>query len=410
MIEPNLTLFIRFVLTLAIGLSVGAEREISRLHKKNRQAMGIRSTTLLCILGFLCGELHQIGVGFIIPCGLLVACAIVIFNQMQKNRLNSYGWTGSVTCLLCFLLGVLMALGVLWLAVITSLAVVSLLSLKKELLSQINGLKHYEIIDTLKFLVISLIIYPLLPDKPFAPYNLNPRSIWEVVVVVSLISFSAYILIKKFGTRHGLNFSAFFGGFISGNAATISFAKLCKNDDVCSHALSLRAALLAASVTHIRIALFLFIFNHSLFYLLWWKLLVYFIAGILLCTLLQNKENFPKVLPKFHPLELRTALNFALIFTIISILIEHFKSSADQLGMFILSIFSGMTSSTPFILSVSKEFTLASPEIGKYILFTLTVSTAMKGIYFYLFNHQNGKKTFIFYFSWIIVQIGAIFV
>ena len=281
MLEPNLTLFIRFVLTLAIGLLVGAEREISRLHKKNRLALGIRSTTLLCILGFLCGELHRLGVGFIIPCGLLVACAIVLFNQLQKNRNNTYGWTGSITCLVCYLLGVLMALGILWLAVVASLTAVCLLSLKKELLDQINGLKHYEVIDTLKFLVISLIIYPLLPDKPFQPYNLNPKSIWEVVVVVSLIS-SAYILIKKFGTKHGLNFSAFFGGFISGNASTISFAKLCQNQTVCSHKLSLRAALLAASVTHIRIALFLFIFNPGLFYLLWWKLLLYFFGNALL--------------------------------------------------------------------------------------------------------------------------------
>ncbi len=410
MMEPNLTLFIRFSLTLAIGLLIGAEREISRLHRENRQALGIRSTTLLCLLGFLCGELHKLDINLIIPCGLIVACLIVLVHQLQKSKLSSYGWTGSISCLLCYLLGVFMALGVLWLSVIATLSIVCLLTLKKELLKQVNNLKHYEIIDTLKFLFISLIIYPLLPDKPFAPYNLNPKSIWEVVVVVSLISFSAYILIKKFGTRYGLNFSAFLGGFISGNASTISFAKLCKDEKVCPYDLSLRTALLAASVTYIRIALFIFIFNPNLFYLLWWKILIYFSAGIGLCTLLQSKNNLSEISPKFHPLELRTALNFALIFTIITILIEHFKSSANQMGFFALSFFSGITSSTPFILSISKEFASPSAEIGKYILITLTISTAMKGIYFYLFNHKNGKKTFSFYFSWIIVQLGVIFV
>ncbi len=408
--EANLTLFIRFILTLSIGLLVGAEREISRLQREKRQALGIRSTTLLCLLGFLCGELHKIGINLIIPCGLIVACLIIIVHQLQKSKLNSYGWTGSISCVLCYLLGVFMALGVLWLSIVASLSIVCLLSLKKELLKQINSLKHYEIIDTLKFLFICLIIYPLLPDKPFSPYNLNPKSIWEVVVVVCLISFSAYILIKKFGTRYGLNFSAFFGGFISGNASTISFAKLCKDESDCPYNLSLRAALLAACVTYIRIALFILIFNPNLFYLLWWKILIYFLSGIGLCTLLRSKNNLTNISPKFHPLELRTALNFALIFTIITILIEHFKSSANQLGFFALSFSSGITSSTPFIVSLAKEFTKPSTEISEYILITLTFSTAMKGLYFYLFNHKNGKKTFSFYFSWIIIQLGVIFV
>jgi uncharacterized membrane protein (DUF4010 family) len=55
--------------------------------------------------------------------------------------------------------------------------------------------------DTLIFLALILVIYPVLPEGQFGPYGfIEPRKIWLFVILVSSISYVGYFLEKFLGT------------------------------------------------------------------------------------------------------------------------------------------------------------------------------------------------------------------
>lgn len=86
-----------------------------------------------------------------------------------------------------------------------------MLTYKTRIRGVISKIGEDEIMTTLKFAVISLIILPLLPDHRYALHDLmiflpetqvtmaaflNPYGIWFFVVVMSAVSYIGYILSK----------------------------------------------------------------------------------------------------------------------------------------------------------------------------------------------------------------------
>ena len=70
-----------------------------------------------------------------------------------------------------------------------------------------------EFYDTLKFLVVVFVIFPLLPDRGFGPYGFfNPTQVWLLVILVSTIGYVGYLLVRLMGTSRGLVLSGLVGG------------------------------------------------------------------------------------------------------------------------------------------------------------------------------------------------------
>ena len=70
----------------------------------------------------------------------------------------------------------------------------------------VEALSETDLLDTLKMGIIALVIYPLLPETPMGPWGvLDPRQIWLFVVMVSLIGYVGYILIRILGAERGLS-------------------------------------------------------------------------------------------------------------------------------------------------------------------------------------------------------------
>ena len=65
----------------------------------------------------------------------------------------------------------------------------------------------------------TLVVLPLLPDRPMGPYQaLNPRAIWLVVVLLLAISAGGHVAIRTLGVRFGLPLAGLAGGFVSSTA------------------------------------------------------------------------------------------------------------------------------------------------------------------------------------------------
>ena len=83
-------------------------------------------------------------------------------------------------------------------------------------------MKNDEMITLAKFLAISGIILPMLPNKNLIPdINLTPYSIWLATVVVSGISYLSYLLKRYVFHESGTLVSGIIGGLYS-STATIS--------------------------------------------------------------------------------------------------------------------------------------------------------------------------------------------
>lgn len=98
----------------------------------------------------------------------------------------------------------------LWVATITlTVTSVLLLELKTYLETLARKIETTDILNFAKFLLLSGVILPLLPDTPFSEYQINPFKIWLVVVAVSAVSYGNYVL-QRLTKGQGITVRALF--------------------------------------------------------------------------------------------------------------------------------------------------------------------------------------------------------
>ncbi|MBK8479256.1 MAG: MgtC/SapB family protein [Opitutaceae bacterium] len=81
---------LRFILALALGFLIGLERERSGAAKQSRVFADVRTFTLVSLFGFACAWLHNLGVAFAVPVGL-----VAIAGHAASNTTPSSGRTAS---------------------------------------------------------------------------------------------------------------------------------------------------------------------------------------------------------------------------------------------------------------------------------------------------------------------------
>ena len=90
----------------------------------------------------------------------------------------------------------------------------------------LEGISDQEYIDTLSFLGLIFIIYPLLPTGAYGPFGFfEPRKIWLFVILVSGVSYVGYFLTKYAGDERGALLTAVVGALASTTAYTIGISR-----------------------------------------------------------------------------------------------------------------------------------------------------------------------------------------
>jgi len=69
-----------------------------------------------------------------------------------------------------------------------------------------------EILTFAKFLVLSVVVLPVLPNQDFGRFHINPFKTWLVVVAISAISYASYVLQKLAKGQGGILLAALLGG------------------------------------------------------------------------------------------------------------------------------------------------------------------------------------------------------
>jgi len=401
---------LRFIVALALGFLIGLERESASTEHKGKTFAGVRTYTIISLLGFGCGWLFHINVTMAIPVGMISVAALIVMEYVGKLKEGRVGWTSEVSALLTFIIGALSLLADVWVAMALGITTTFLLSEKAELESYVEKLNKSEFLAVLKFLIVTLIILPALPDKDYTQFNLNPTHIWQIVIMVSTIGFIGYFLMKKFGGKVGLWVSGLMGGMVSSTAVSIAVGRIAKNNPEQGNN-ALQASILASSIMYLRILAIIWIINPGIIHELWWKLVILTIIGVIIAFTIKPAAQKPgqhQVSTLQNPFEIKPAIIFAALFVLLSVITILVKKFLGNAGLIILSAVVGVTDIDPFILSLVRQSQPIEHIIVSAIIVAMMSNTIIKAIYFAVQAKNQQKKTYILYGIWALLHIPII--
>ena len=217
---------------------------------------------LIGLIGFAIALLSHSQVVPVIV-GFAVVGAFMLASYRHKIGQSSLaGATSEMTGLATYLIGALVQFDYFWVA--TTLAVVSLLllELKAALETLARKTAPGEILTFAKFLLLTAVILPVLPDQGYGPFQLNPFRTWLVVVAVSAVSYGSYVLQKATEHRGGIVLAAILGGAYSSTVTTVVLARRARVEQ--RPHLFAGGMLIASGVMFLRIIALLALFNGSL--------------------------------------------------------------------------------------------------------------------------------------------------
>lgn len=403
---------LRFLVAIALGFLVGLERESRGGTLTSKITAGVRTYTLISLFGFGCAWLFRLKIEFIIPVGVIVLGAMTLASYTAKQKTGAIGWTSEMAAILTFVVGVLSLLADIWIPMAIGIFTTLLLSEKAKLEQYIEKLDKTEFLAVIRFLILTIIILPALPDKDFTKYSLNPYRIWQVVILISSIGFVGYFLMKKFGDKVGVWLSGILGGIVSSTAVSIAMGNFVKNNNVVAER-ALQATILASSVMYIRILILIFLINPLIALLIWWKLIILFAAGMLFAVLIKDKthsSNAASISSIHNPFEVKPALIFASLFVLLSIITIWIKQYLGESGVLGLSAIVGVTDIDPFILSLVTKQTMLDSIVTSSILISMMSNTIMKGIYFSVLSRQLRREVFLYFFIWTMLHAVIILI
>jgi uncharacterized membrane protein (DUF4010 family) len=217
-----------FLLSLALGLLVGIERERAFPGDNRHIPFGARTFTLIALLGTLAAHLSTPPVAFVLA-AFVATIAIAAYLRPPVDGHHDSGTTTEVAVVITFGIGWLAAREP-QLAAMLGVIVALVLWLKPRIHAFAHeGLNDQEVKAALMFLVIALVVLPLLPDRCVDPWGIaNPSKLWLLFVLIAGVGFAGYIAVRALGPTRGLATAGFFAGLVSSTAATLSLSQRAK--------------------------------------------------------------------------------------------------------------------------------------------------------------------------------------
>jgi uncharacterized membrane protein (DUF4010 family) len=263
--------------------------------------------------------------------------------------------------------------------------ITTLLSVKPVLHDWMKKLEQQELNATLKLLLISVVILPILPDQNYGPWAaFNPYHIWWIVVLIAGISYLGYFAIRIVGNRHGPILTGALGGLVSSTAVTLNLSRLSRQYSNMENVLA--AGILTACATmFVRTLLLTSIMNPTLSLTLLPALLVMSIVTYLVAFLLWQSGRELRTIEEIkleNPFQLGMALKFGAFLVVIMLLSKLLKIYFGDMGAYFLAATAGLADVDPITLSMSQMSNdgLNLSVAAKAILIAVSVNSSIKGI------------------------------
>ena len=378
----------RLAVALAIGLLIGLERGWhSRDLGEGQRIAGIRTFGLIGLLGGLSATLAEDFGHLIISAGLLAtAIAFGIAQWRDPRQESDVSITTNIAALVAYGLGALAGMGAMLTAAAASVVTALLLSVKTELHSVVERIERAELLATIRLLLISVVVLPVLPDRGFGPWNaLNPYQLWWMVVLVAGISYVGYFTNRIIGEQRGILITGVLGGLVSSTATIISLSRHARHRAADTD-LAIAGMLAATATMFPRTIIVASVFEPRLMAILAPPLLSASVIAAGAAALFARRtgpvDNGPQTAASpENPLDLKTALQITLILAPVMLLTRALKEWSGDVGLYGVAALSGMIDIDAITLSLSTMAAEASTPVqvaATSIVLACIVNTIVK--------------------------------
>src|SRR5215469_4263655 len=175
---------VKIVLVLFLSFLIGMEREEHKATGGKYAFGGVRTFPLIGLIGY---SLALLAGAQLVPLtiGFAVVGSFLLLSYWRKISSSAAGVTTEMVGLATFLVGALVCYGHFWIATTICVASLLLLDLKTGLEKLAIRIAPNEIFTIAKFLLLTGVILPVLPNENFGRFHINPFKTWVVVVAIS---------------------------------------------------------------------------------------------------------------------------------------------------------------------------------------------------------------------------------
>ncbi len=400
---PLSLLFQKFGISLGLGLLVGLQRE-----KAHPGLAGIRTFALITVLGTVSALLSEEYGGWLVAVAALgLTLLLVIGNLGERGRTQAEpGLTTEIAALLMFGVGAYLVRGPVSVCIALGGTTALLLYFKQPMHTFVARMGPTDLRAIMQFVLIALVIWPILPDEVYGPYQvLNPHNIWLMVVLIVALSLGAYVAYKILGAQKGILLAGILGGMISSTAVTVSVSRLSREKAVGVRTAAL-VLLLASSMAYGRVLTEIALVAGGEFWQLAPPLLVVLGWSALLSAafyfLVRREEA--ELPPQENPAELKSALIFAGLYSLVILGVGAAQTSLGERGLYLVATLSGLHDLDAITLSTARfvDHGQVSVALGwRLMLIASQANFVMKT----LIVAFLGDRALL---SWVLLVFGAV--
>lgn len=391
--EPLMSQAVRIGIAFGVGALVGMEREQS---DSAGTFAGSRTFPLLALLGALAQAYFPAVLPVLVAA---VALPLVVAYGGKVLLEGDVGLTTLTAALLTVLLGAMAAdspRGAMTAIVVGGLVTV-LLSAKGTIHDFADRIDDSERRASVKFILVVLVVFPLLPDRKLdALFGLNPRYVWLMVVLVTGLSFAAYVLGRSLGTRRGIAITGVIGGFVSSTATTVSMAER-TSESPTLYRIAGFATVLASVVMFPRALVEVAVVNPELLPLVAVPLLTMTVAGAVVAGLIywRSTAGEPVEADIRNPFRLGPALLFGAVFAVVLLVSEGSHARLGPSGIYATAFLSGLADVDAITLTLSTlaaDDAIAADVATRGIVLGAVANTLVKaGLAFLIGTYRLGR-------------------
>lgn len=381
-VPPLLT---QFLITTAFAFVVGLE--FRRYQQINRYIFHFGSTRTFVLIGILGFILYSIDSSRLLYLGgfLLLGSLLSIYYWRVSSE-GLFSLVSVLITLLIYLVGPISLSFPGWFLVLFVVALVVILG-EKPLIHKISDrLDNEEMVTLAKFLIISGVILPLLPDQAIAPMlPVTYYKVWLAVIIVSGFSYLSYLINVYFFKNRSLLITGILAGLYSSTAATVVIGRRAQDMADASRYVS-SALIMATTMMYIRLLIIIFLFDLAAGMQLLMPFLTIILASFAVIFSLLHINNLQIPLHNTaaakNPLELLTATVFALLFILFTLVTNYVTGHFGSHGLNFLAVIVGFTDIDPFILSLlSGNFSVSKTATVSAVILASGSNNLLKASY-----------------------------
>lgn len=343
-------------ISLGLGLLVGLERE-----RSESLLAGFRTFPLVSVLGSVCAILADEFGGWVVAAGFLGVAAVAVVGNLGRFRTGEVdpGQTTEVALLVMYAVGAYLVVGEVRVAVALGGAMMVLLHMKERLHGLAGRIGERDFQAIARFILLSLVILPVLPNRAFGPYGvLNPFEVWLMVVLIVGLNLVGYLAFRLWGERRGALVGGVLGGLVSSTATTAGYARRTRTDP---DLLSVAAIVIAVAnaVVYVRILAEIglvapgFLPTAAAPFAVMLALLLG-LSAVLWVRRVPSARPDADPRPPDNPSELRAALFFGLLYAVVLLAVAWAKEHFGSGGLYAVALISGLTDVDAITLSTAQ--------------------------------------------------------